>query len=342
MTGACNRDLARRSARLADALLERLDDAERDEVDPDQLSALLFTFDHLATRIRHDTQSLLVLAGADTARDHAAPVPLLDVLRAAQSRIQAYQRVEYGRVDDDVSVEPAAVDGVVHLLAELLDNAARHAGADRPVGSVEARRTGDGAVIHVADRGPGVDLARRSRRSPRRPGPVRPAAGADRHRPARRPARARRDPPAGAAGPGTGSWPPCGCRPPWAGQAAVAPMTPVAARPLPPRLLERSPALPGAEPMDIPHPRKDAGHLPVVPAGVAADGPTVEARAFDEGPPRRTVDPSSHAVSPLLLPLLLRSCRTRRRRRTAVDLPARDLPFDAVAVPVNQEGHATS
>ncbi|WP_327005334.1 ATP-binding protein [Dactylosporangium sp. NBC_01737] len=151
-------DLARRSARLADALLERLDDAERDEADPDRL-AVLFAFDHLATRIRHDTQSLLVLAGADTARDHAAPVPLLDVLRAAQSQIQAYQRVEYGRVDDDVSVEPAAVDGVVHLLAELLDNAARHAGADRPV-VVDARSTGDGAVIHVADRGPAVDLAR--------------------------------------------------------------------------------------------------------------------------------------------------------------------------------------
>jgi hypothetical protein len=112
------------------------------------------------------------------------------------------------------------------------------------------------------------------------------------------------------------------------------PMPPVVARPLPPRVLERSPALPGAEPMDIPHPRKDGGRLPVVRAGVAADGPTVEARAFDGDLPRRTVEdgsaPASAPVDPDDVSELLSTYQHAIGR------------FDAVAVPVNQEGHATS
>jgi signal transduction histidine kinase len=335
---AMHADLARRSARLADALLERLDDAERDEVDPDRL-ALLFAFDHLATRIRHDTQSLLVLAGADTAREHAGPVPLLDVLRAAQSQIEAYQRVEYGRVDDDVSVEPAAVDGVVHLLAELLDNAARHAGADRPV-LVDARRTGDGAVIHVADRGPGVDLARLEELNGRLadPPPFGPRLGLTVV--ARLAARHGLDvtlQPAAAPGGLVAT-----VRLPSAMLSEAAPVplppappVPVAVpRPLPPRLLERSPALPGAEPMDIPHPRKETVRIPVVPHGVAADGPTVEARAFDDGLPRRTVGMSPHADSDPVesddVSALLSTYQHAIGR------------FGAVPVPVNQEGHSSS
>lgn len=330
-------DLARRCARLADALLERLDDAERDEVDPDRL-ALLFSVDQLATRLRHDTQSLLVLAGTGTAREHAAPVPLFDVLRAAQSQIQDYQRVEYGRVDDDVSVAPAAVDGVAHLLAELLDNAARHATAERPV-LVDARRTGDGAVVHVTDHGPGVDADRLEELNGwlADPPPSGPRLGltvvarlAARHglAVALQPA------------PGQGSGLVAAVRLPSSVLCEAAPVRvepAVAARPLPPRVLERSPALPGAEPMDIPHPRK-AGMRPAtgqgVAARVAADGPTVEARAFDDGLPRRTVgsSPSADPVAgePGDASSLLSTYQHAIGR------------FDAVAVPVNQEGHATS
>lgn len=340
-------DLARRAARLADALLERLDDAERDEVDPDRLS-LLFALDHLATRIRHDTQSLLVLAGADTPRDHAAPVPLLDVLRAAQSQIQAYQRVEYGRVDDDVAVEPSAVDGVVHLLAELLDNAARHAGAERPV-VVDARRTGDGAVIHVADGGPGVDLARLEELNGRLADPPPFGPGLGLTLVARLSARHGLDvtlhPSPGeglvatvrlpsalivhAASPvaSTVASPAASQMASAVASPAAEVVPPVVARPLPPRLLERSPALPGAEPMDIPHPRKEGGRRPVVPRVVVAEGPTVEARAFDDGPSRRTVGGTAEPddVSGLLT-----------THQHAIGR------FDAVPVPANQEGHVTS
>ncbi|MDG6108955.1 sensor histidine kinase [Dactylosporangium aurantiacum] len=330
-------DVARRCARLADALLDRLDDAERDEADPDRL-AQLFAVDHLATRLRHDTQRLLVLAGADLAHGHAAPVPLIDVLRAAQSRIQDYQRVEYGRVDDDLGVEPAAVDGVVHLLAELLDNAARHATAERPV-VVDARRTGDGAVVHVTDRGPGVDPARLEELNARLadPPPFGPRLGLTVV--ARLAARHGVDvtlQPSTGQGSGLAAI----VRLPSSALCEIAPVRvePAApARPLPPRVLERSPALPGAEPMDIPHPRK-AG--PPVPAGqgaaarVAADGPTVEARAFDDGLPRRTVGTSPHmdpvATEPGDVSTLLSSYQHPIGR------------LGAVPVPVNQEGHATS
>ncbi|MET7423361.1 nitrate- and nitrite sensing domain-containing protein [Dactylosporangium sp. NPDC005555] len=357
-------DLARRSARLTDALLERLDDAERDEADPDRL-ALLFAVDHLATRIRHDTHSLLVLAGAEAVRVHPAPVPLFDVLRAAQSRIQAYERVEYGRVDSATAVGPAAVDGVVHLLAELLDNAARHSTGDLPV-VVDAARTGEGAVIHVTDPGvpggPGMDPDRleelNGRLQPGRSDP--PATGlglgltlVGRLAASHGAGVTLRPSPAGgivatvrlpadlvvrAPEPSVRPLP---AEAPAATPEPVArpePASRPAARRLPPRPLERSPALPGGEPMDIPVPRRGGARVPVAAGGaagrVAADGPTVEARAFDDGLPRRTVGASPDPDS-----------------STSAGVPATASPPGsrhpigrpgAVPVPVNQEGPATS
>jgi anti-sigma regulatory factor (Ser/Thr protein kinase) len=147
-------NLARRSSRLVDALIERLDHAEADEADPDRL-AQLFDFDHLATRMRHANDSLLVLAGSDASRAREHPIPLLDLLRAGQSQIEQYKRVEYGQVDSDVAIAPQAIDAVVHVLAELLDNATRYSPAERPV-MVEGRRTGDGATVRITDNGIGV------------------------------------------------------------------------------------------------------------------------------------------------------------------------------------------
>jgi signal transduction histidine kinase len=147
-------NLARRSSRLVDALIERLDHAEADEADPDRL-AQLFDFDHLATRMRHANDSLLVLAGSDASRAREHPIPLLDILRAGQSQIEQYKRVEYGRVDGDVAIGPHAIDAVVHVLAELLDNGTRYSPAERPV-MIEGRRTGDGATVTITDNGIGV------------------------------------------------------------------------------------------------------------------------------------------------------------------------------------------
>jgi signal transduction histidine kinase len=147
-------NLARRSSRLVGGLIEQLDVAERDEADPDRLERL-FNLDHLATRMRHANDSLLVLAGSDAARARARAIPLIDLLRAAQSQIEHYQRIEYGRVDDNVAVAPHAVDAVVHALAELFDNATRFSPPERAV-FVDGRRTGDGALVQIADRGDGL------------------------------------------------------------------------------------------------------------------------------------------------------------------------------------------
>ncbi|GGM14203.1 nitrate- and nitrite sensing domain-containing protein [Dactylosporangium sucinum] len=277
-------NLARRGQRLVDSLVERLDTAERDEADPDRL-AQLFGFDHLAARIRHDNQSLLVLAGADPSRAHRRPVPVYDLLRAAQSQILDYERVEYGRVDTDAALAPEAVDGTVHLLAELFDNAARHAPLDAPV-LVDTRRAGDGLIIEVADLGPGLaadrlaDLNRRLAEPP-------PLDVADsRHMGlavvARLAARHGVDVQLQPAGSGTGlvavvripaglvrAAEPVAVAPAVAGQRQVRP-----------RLLERSPALPGGEPVDVPAPRNGTTVVPVVPGPrVQADGPTVEAES---------------------------------------------------------------
>src|SRR5689334_22111376 len=147
-------NLARRSSRLVDALIERLDHAEADEADPDRL-AQLFDFDHLATRMRHANDSLLVLAGSDASRAREHPIALLDLLRAGQSQIEQYKRIEYGRVDSDVAIAPHAIDAVVHVLAELLDNATRYSPPEHPV-LVDGRRTGDGATVEITDNGIGV------------------------------------------------------------------------------------------------------------------------------------------------------------------------------------------
>ncbi|MEV8512625.1 ATP-binding protein [Dactylosporangium sp. NPDC051484] len=273
---------ARRNQRLADTLLQRLDAVERDEADPDRL-AQLFAFDHLATRMRHDNQSLLVLAGVDAAPGRREPATLLDLLRAAQSRIEDYRRIEYGRIAPDVRIVPQAVDGVAHLLAELFDNAARNCPPDGQV-LVEGRRAGDGVVVEVTDRGPGLDPARLSELNARLAGLATARA------------------PDTAGTPRTGLLvvarlaarhglavalrvPPCGeglraqVRLPaeivLAGPAAPGGEDPPVVRRLIPRPIERSPALPGAEPVDIPHPRSTL--FPVIPGAVrTSDGPTVD------------------------------------------------------------------
>jgi hypothetical protein len=105
--------------------------------------------------MRHANDSLLVLAGSDASRAREHPIALLDLLRAGQSQIEQYKRVEYGRVDSDVAIAPHAIDAVVHVLAELLDNATRYSPPEHPV-LVDGRRTGDGATVEITDNGIGV------------------------------------------------------------------------------------------------------------------------------------------------------------------------------------------
>jgi signal transduction histidine kinase len=145
---------ARRSQVLVDRLIGHLDRLEQSEEDPDRL-AELFQLDHLATRMRRNNENLLAVVGADSTRVRREAAPLGDVLRAAQSEIEQYTRIEYGIVDRDVEVTAAAVNDVVHLVAELLDNATIFSPPVTVV-AVDARRVGDRAIVQIQDHGIGM------------------------------------------------------------------------------------------------------------------------------------------------------------------------------------------
>ncbi|MDG4811203.1 nitrate- and nitrite sensing domain-containing protein [Micromonospora sp. WMMD1120] len=146
-------NLARRSQVLVERQLELLDDLEREESDPDQLENL-FKLDHLAARMRRNDESLLVLAGTESTRRWNRPAGLGAVLLAAAAEIEQYQRVRIESVAD-VYVVGHAVGELVHLLAELLENATVFSRPDTAV-VVTARAEGAAAVIEIADRGLGM------------------------------------------------------------------------------------------------------------------------------------------------------------------------------------------
>ncbi|WP_433793349.1 nitrate- and nitrite sensing domain-containing protein [Actinoplanes sp. CA-252034] len=146
--------LARRSQSLVDRMIGELDQIERMEEDPKRL-ARLFELDHLATRMRRNDENLLVLAGAEVGAPRREDALLIDALRAAQSEIELYHRIEFGTVDTDVLIAAAAVNDVVRLIAELLDNATRFSAPDTVV-MAQAGRNGDHAIVRVEDRGLGL------------------------------------------------------------------------------------------------------------------------------------------------------------------------------------------
>ncbi len=146
--------LARRSQALVDRMIGELDQIERTEEDPKRL-AKLFDLDHLATRMRRNDENLLVLAGADVGTPRREDALLIDALRAAQSEVELYHRIEFGAIDTDVSVAAAAVNDVVRLIAELLDNATRFSPPTTVV-MAHGRRSGEQAVVQVEDRGLGI------------------------------------------------------------------------------------------------------------------------------------------------------------------------------------------
>ncbi|NUP46481.1 MAG: hypothetical protein HOW97_04095 [Catenulispora sp.] len=152
--------LARRGERLTGALTSELDRAERSEQDPDRL-ARLFVLDHLAARMTRNNESLLVLGGEGTARVRDRGVPLRDVARAALGRIERYTRVDLEDVDAGIVVAPQAVDHLVHLCAELLDNATAFSSPGTRV-TVGARTMADRVIVQIADRGIGMTPARRA------------------------------------------------------------------------------------------------------------------------------------------------------------------------------------
>jgi len=148
-------NLARRSQVLVERQLTVIERLEADEADPDQLTSL-FTLDHLATRMRRNDENLLVLAGSDSSRRWAEPVGLPHVLMAAIAEIEQYPRART-QAPEEIAIVGHAVADVVHLLAELLENATEFSPPSTTVQITgHAIRNGTEAVITVEDRGIGM------------------------------------------------------------------------------------------------------------------------------------------------------------------------------------------
>ena len=144
----------RRSYSLQERLLRLIDSAELTEGDPERLASL-FQMDHLVTQMRRYSDSALILAGNETPSHPAGPFSLVDVVRAAISEIEDYDRVTL-KVQPGVSVSGSAAADTVHLLAELVENATVFsAPATQVTMSGQAVRDG-GARLTITDRGTGM------------------------------------------------------------------------------------------------------------------------------------------------------------------------------------------
>ncbi|MET9216166.1 MULTISPECIES: sensor histidine kinase [unclassified Nocardia] len=153
-------DIAFRSQALVRRQLDVLDVAEARQDDPEDLE-LLFQLDHLATRARRNSENLLILGGRAPGRRWRNPVALEEVVRSAVSETEGYARVSAVRLPA-VSVLGSAVADLIHLLAELIDNAAAFSPPEAPV-SVHGNAVGRGVVVEVDDQGLGIVFEERER-----------------------------------------------------------------------------------------------------------------------------------------------------------------------------------
>jgi signal transduction histidine kinase len=147
-------NLSRRSQSLVERQIRLIDDLEQGEQDAERL-ANLFQMDHLATRMRRNSENLLVLAGHEVSRRWTQSVALVDVLRAAVSEIEQYERVTLN-VQPGISVRGQAVNDVVHLIAELAENASSFSAADTPVKVSGHLLNSGGVLLDITDQGVGM------------------------------------------------------------------------------------------------------------------------------------------------------------------------------------------
>jgi signal transduction histidine kinase len=157
-------NLGRRNQNLLRRQLAFITKLEREEPDPTGL-ANLFELDHLATRMRRNAESLLVLVGAASARQWSEPLPVVDVIRAGVSEVEEYRRVILRRVDD-VLVAGSVVSGIAHMLAELIENGLTFSPPDVDL-EVHGRRVGDGYLIAIFDQGVGMSASEIARANER-------------------------------------------------------------------------------------------------------------------------------------------------------------------------------
>ncbi|KAA9161327.1 HAMP domain-containing protein [Amycolatopsis acidicola] len=153
-------NIAHRSQVVVHRQLEILDKAEYKQEDPEQLE-LLFQLDHLATRERRNAENLIILGGEQPGRQWRNPVPLLEIVRSAVAETEDYARVRTTRLPD-LAIVGSVVADLIHLLAELVDNATSFSPPESRV-EVSGNVVGKGVVVEITDQGLGMseqDMAR--------------------------------------------------------------------------------------------------------------------------------------------------------------------------------------
>jgi signal transduction histidine kinase len=151
-------DIAHRSQLVVHRQLELLDVAEARQGDPEHLE-LLFQLDHLATRARRNAENLLILGGGQPGRRWRQPAAVEDVVRSAVSETEHFARVDTVRLPD-ARVQGSVVGDLIHLLAELVDNATAFSPPDAMV-TVRGNAVGKGVVVEVEDQGLGIEYTKR-------------------------------------------------------------------------------------------------------------------------------------------------------------------------------------
>jgi signal transduction histidine kinase len=150
-------NIAHRSQVIVHRQLKVLDEAERRQEDPDQLE-MLFQLDHLSTRARRNAENLIILGGGQPGRRWRNPVSLDELARGASAETEHFARVEIAKLPAR-AVNGPAVGDLVHLLAELIDNATSFSPPESRV-EVRGNVVGRGVVLEIEDQGLGMEAER--------------------------------------------------------------------------------------------------------------------------------------------------------------------------------------
>jgi signal transduction histidine kinase len=172
-------NLSRRSQSLVQRQIRLITQLEQGEEDSQRLGSL-FQMDHLATRMRRNSENLLVLAGQELTRRSSQPVLLVDVLRAALSEIERYERVTVD-AQPGIAVRREAVRDVVHLTSELVENATLFSAADTRVTIAGRLLSSGGVLLEITDQGVGMSVEEMARANERLENPPVVDVGVSRH-----------------------------------------------------------------------------------------------------------------------------------------------------------------